>query len=144
MSSPLRKMFQTDTDVEREGLWLEYAEGLEIKIARAGGSNKRFAKVMARLAKPHRRAIQTEVIDEGILREMFIKAYSQAVILDWKGVTKDAMTGDDADAEEVLAFNLENCMGVMRALPELFADVMKAADNITLFRSEIMEEDSKN
>jgi len=70
MSNPLRKMFETDASVEREGIWVEYAPGVEIRIARAGGSNKRFAKTMQRLAKPHRRAIQTESVDEDVLKEL--------------------------------------------------------------------------
>lgn len=144
MSNPLRKMFETDHSVEREGVIIQYAEGVEIKIARAGGANRRFGKVMSRLARPHRRAIQTETIDEGILREMFIKAYAQAVILDWTGITKDLVTHDDADAATDLEFNQENVEAVLREQPDLFASLMKDADNLAIFRAEVLEEDAKN
>ena len=140
----LRKMFETDTAVEREGIWLEYAPGVEIRIARAGGSNQYFAKTMERIAKPHRRAIQTGVIDKQILDDLFVKAYSQAIIVDWKGITKDLITHDDADAETVLDFNRDNVEAVLRAQPNLFTDIQKAADDIALYRAEIMETDSGN
>ncbi len=140
----IRKMFETDTTVEREGIWLEYAPGVEIRIARAGGSNQHFAKTMDRIAKPHRRAIQTGVIDKDVLTDLFVKAYAQAVVVDWKGITKDLITHDDADADTVLEFNKENVEAVLVAQPNLFADIQKAADDIALYRAEIMETDSGN
>lgn len=144
MSNPLRKMFETDNTVEREGIWVEYAEGVRIKVARAGGANKRFSKVLARLARPHRRAIQTDAIDEKILETMFVKAYAKTVVLGWEGVTKDVLTKVDADAGEELVFNLENCEGVLRAQSDLFNDIRKAADTISYFRAEVLEADSGN
>lgn len=144
MSNPIRKMFETDKSVEKEGLWIEYAPGVEIRIARAGGANKRFSKTMKRLSQPYRRALQTNTLDEGILLELFIKGYSRAVILDWKGFTKDLITHDDADADTVLDLNQENCEAVLREQPDLFTDIQKAGDDISLFRAEINEVDSKN
>ena len=140
----LRKMFETDTAVERDGIWIDYAPGVEVRIARAGGSNKHFAKTMSRLAKPHRRAIQTESVDDEVLQGLFRKAYAQAIIVDWKGFTKDLITKDDADAETVLDFNKDNVEAVLLAQPNLFADIQKAADTISYFRAEINEADSKN
>jgi hypothetical protein len=137
-------MFETDTAVEREGIWLEYAPGVEIRIARAGGSNQHFAKTMERIAKPHRRAIQTGVIDKKVLDGLFIKAYAAAVVVDWKGITKDLITHDDADSETVLDFNKDNVEAVLVAQPNLFTDIQKAADDIALYRAEIMETDSGN
>lgn len=140
----LRRMFETDTAVERDGIWIDYAPGVEVRIARAGGSNKHFANTMQRLAKPHRRAIQTESVDEDVLKDIFIKAYSQAIITDWKGFTKDLITHDDADAEELLDFNKDNVEAVLQAQPNLFDDIQKAADTISYFRAEVNEADSKN
>lgn len=140
----LRTMFETDTVVERDGIWIDYAPGVEVRIARAGGSNKHFAKTMQRLAKPHRRAIQTESVDEEVLKELFIKAYAAAIIVDWKGFTKDLITCDDADADTPLDFNKENVEAVLRAQPNLFQDIQKAADTISYFRAEINEADSGN
>lgn len=140
----LRTMFETDTVVERDGIWIDYAPGVEVRIARAGGSNKHFAKTMQRLAKPHRRAIQAEVVDDEVLKDIFIKAYTQAVIVDWKGFTKDLITRDDADADEVLAFNKDNVEAVLQAQPNLFTDIQKAADTLSYFRADINEADSGN
>lgn len=144
MSNPLRKMFETDKSVEKDGIWIEYAPGVEVRIARAGGANKRFAKTMKRLSQPYRRALQTNSIDENILLGLFIKGYARAIVLEWKGFTKDLITHDDADADTVLDLNQENCEAVLQEQPDLFADIQKAGDDISLFRAEINEADSKN
>ncbi len=140
----LRKMFETDTKVEREGIWNVYAPGVEIRLARAGGSNKFFLKTMKRLAAPHRRALQTDSVDEDILKDIFIQAYAAAIVTGWKGFTKDLITHDDADAETVLDFNRDNVEAVLRAQPDLFIDIQKSSDTLSLYRAEINEADSKN
>jgi len=137
-------MFETDESVEKEGVIIEYAPGIEIKVARAGGANKKFAKIMSRLAKPHRRAIQTEAVSEETLNHIFIKAYAASIILDWSGITKDLITHNDEDSGVELAFNQENVEAVLREQPNLFADIQKTADNISIFRAEILEADSGN
>ena len=144
MSNPLRKMFETDKSVEIEGIVVEYAPGVEIKIARAGGGNKKFAKTMSRLAKPHRRAIQTDAIAEETLNHLFIKAYAATIILGWKGLTKDLITHKEEDAKVELTFNLENAEALLTEQPNLFTDIQRTADNIALFRAEINEADSGN
>lgn len=144
MSNPLRRIYETDKKVEREGVIVEYAPGVEIKLARAGGANKKFAKVLTRLSKPHRRAIQTNTISPEILTDMFITAYAQAIVLSWKGFTKDLITHDDADAEIALDFNQENVEAVLHEQPNLFQDIQSTADDIAIFRAEILEQDSGN
>jgi hypothetical protein len=137
-------MFETDKAVECDGIIIEYAPGVEIRIARAGGANKKFGKVMQRLTKPHRRAIQTDSINEDVLLKIFYKAYAAAIILDWRGITKDLITHDDADAGEELVFNTENVEAVLKEQPDLFKDLQKASDDISIFRSVVLEADSKN
>jgi len=137
-------MFETDASVETEGVVIEYAPGVEVRIARAGGANKKFAKMMTRLAKPHRRAIQAEAISEETLIHLFIKAYAATIILGWKGLTKDLITHDDADADTELPFSRENAEALLQEQPNLFQDIQRTADNIAIFRAEILEADSKN
>ncbi len=53
----LYKQFGTDKNLETSGIVLQYGEGVEIRIARAGGSNKRYQKSMTQRSKPYRRAM---------------------------------------------------------------------------------------
>lgn len=144
MSNPLRRMFETDQTVEKEGVIVQYATGVEIRIARAGGSNKKFSKAVTRLTQPYRRAIQTETLDEEISARLMREAYASAVVIGWKGITKDLVTHDDADAEIELEFNMANCIAVFKEQPNLFDDVQASAGKISIFRAAILEGDSGN
>lgn len=144
MSNVLRKMYKTNPGLEEKGVVIEYGEGVEITIARAGGQNKKFAKVLTRLTKSHRRAIQTDTLDEKIGRRIMLQAYAQTIVKDWKGITKDIITENDTDATTPLECTEENIIKVFEALPDLFEDVSKMSNNISLFREEILAADSGN
>ena len=144
MSNPLRKMFETVPSLEEQGVIIQYGVGLEVKVARAGGRNKKYSRAMTRLSKPHRRAIQAEMLDETIGTDLLISVFTESVIKDWKGFTKDILTKVDDDAEIELEFTTENVIAVMKALPDLFADIVKMAQNIAMYRAEMLENDSKN
>lgn len=144
MSNVLRKMFKTVPSLEEKGVVIEYGEGVEITVARAGGANKKFARMLTRLTKPHRRAIQTETVPEGVEKKIVMETYANSIVKSWQGITKDIITGDDADAEIQLECTAENIIAVFEALPDLFEDVAKCSQNISLFRAEILEADSGN
>jgi hypothetical protein len=137
-------MFETVPSLEQQGVVLEYAEGVEMMVARAGGSNKKFSRVLTRLSKPHRRAIQTEILDEKIGNRLMMEAYAEAVVMSWKGFTKDIITKNDEDGDVQLECTQENIIAVFEALPELFADVQKMSQTMSLYRAETLEADSGN
>ena len=144
MSSPLRKMYETMLSLEEKGVIFEPVPGVEIIVARAGGANKKFSRVMTRLSKPHRRAIQAEMLDETIGTDLLIQVYVEAVIKSWKGFTKDILTKVEGDAEIELEFSKENVVAVMKAIPDLFTDIVKLSQNIAMYQAEMLENDSKN
>ena len=144
MSSPLRKMFETVPSLEEQGVVLNYAPGVEILVARAGGSNKKFNRVITRLSKPHRRAIEAEILDEAIGNALLVDAYVTAIIKGWKGITKDLITHNSADAEEELPFTKENVASLLTEQPNLFTDIQKVAENMRAYRIEVLESEAKN
>lgn len=141
--SNLYKNFQTNKDLEKDGIFLEYGlldddplKPIRIKIARSGGANQRFASVLEAKTKPHRRNIQTETIDNKIVEKLLLETFAESVILDWENVA-------DADGN-VLHFTKENVIKVLTDLPDLFADIREQAAKSSLFRTEILENDAKN
>lgn len=144
MANALRKAFETDNTLETRGIVLDYGEGVEIIVARAGGSNRKFTKCLARLTKPHRVSIRNETMNEDATAKMLHTAYAETVLLGWKGVTQDILSKDDADSGKDLAFTKDNIIAVFKALPDLFADVATMSQNISLYRSEQLEHDAKN
>lgn len=149
----LQEQFATDASLESKGIIVDYGKD-RIRIARAGGANKAFARLVEKKTKPFRRAIQVGAFDNdrsiAILREV----YAEVVVLDWevnkgtidkpkwtKGIDpKDA----GEDGKDLLPVNPENIKKVLLNLPDLFLDLQQQAQTGALYRAELNEADSGN
>lgn len=132
----LYKQFGTDKNLETSGIILQYGEGVEIRIARAGGSNKRYQKSMTQRSKPYRRAMANDTLGNDVAEKMLAEVYAESVVLGWEGVTDEQ--------GEALEFNFDNCVKVLTDLPDLFADIREQAQKSALFRTDDLDEDVKN
>ena len=133
--------FETDQELEQGGIVLDYGKNkhgkpIEIRIARAGGSNTKFSKVAEFLLKPHRRSIANETIDNDVLDAVFREIYAKAVVIGWTGVL-------DKDGTE-LAFTEANVIDLFKQMPDLFADIRQSAEKMRLFQRLELEDDAKN
>jgi hypothetical protein len=125
----LYKKFATDENAEAgEGIVLDYGDGVKIRIHRAGGGNKAFARILEAKTKPYRRQIDNGTIDQDVMRRLMAEIYAKSVIIGWEGVTDE----DD----HPLAFTEENVVKVLLDLPDLFRDIQEAASNAALFRAD--------
>ncbi len=129
----LSKAYGTDKKLEQEGVWFDYGDAGQWKLARAGGANQRFNRVKERVLKPMRRRIQSGNISEDMLSKSMVKIYAEAVVLDWRGVVL-------VEGAEPLEYTRDNVMQVLTDYPDLFNDIMSDA----LERAPFAEEDSKN
>ena len=137
----LYKAYETDTTVETDGVIIDYGPNskgkpIQIRIARAGGANVRFAKILEHKTKPYKRAIANESLDEKIMNKIMVEAYADAVILDWTGV-------EDREGN-AMSFSKENVIKLFTDLPELFRDIIEQSQKTALFRAEIREEEAGN
>ena len=143
-TSPLFKTFESDRDLEKNGITLQYGTTVrdgkdvpvEIIIARAGGNNSRFDKVFEAKTKPYKRMIQTESLDPEVGKRIMRETYAECVILGWNNVQ---------NREGVfLDFTKKNVELLMEELPELFADIQTQANKQAIFRKVVLEDDAKN
>ena len=137
----LYKLFKTDEKLETDGVWLEYGQTeqgkpIRIKIARAGGRNVAFAKALEKATRPYRKAIQTGTLDDKTATRLYQEVFADTVVLGWENVE-----GPDG---QPLEFNKENVLKLFEDLPDLFADLREQANNVSLFREEVLEADLGN
>lgn len=137
----LYAQFTTDPKLEKEGVVLQYGMNskdlpIGIRVARAGGSNDAYHKLMETKVKPFRRQIQTETIAKKQVEKLVLEVFCATVVLDWENV-------EDA-AGNPLPFSYDNALKVFSDLPDLFADVQEQANKAALFRAEIREAAAKN
>ena len=131
----LHDLFKTDRNKETKGIVLDYGD-VKITIARAGGSNKSFAKEMEKLTKPFRRQIQNGTLPDKTADIILKKAYAKHIILDWDGVV------DDKD--NPIPCTEENIIRLFDDLPDFFNDIQEQSRSASLFRDEEIEESAKN
>lgn len=127
------KAFETDKTVENEeGITLDYGEAGKFKIHRAGGANQRFKNYATAKTKPYTRQMQQNTLDEAVATELQADIFAKTVVVGWEGVT-------GRDGKE-LPYNFENCKQLLLDLPDLFADIQKAAQDASLFRKQIIDD----
>lgn len=143
----MRKLFNTSKDLETKGVEIDYGD-FRVTIARAGGSNKRFARLLESKTKPFRRAIQTETMDNDRAAEILKEVYAEAIVLRWEVKLSDGKWKigiEDLDDEtKIVPFNKENLLRTFIELDDLFLDIQAQANRISLFRETILEDDAGN
>lgn len=136
MSKSIYDKFATDKKLEQEGIVLDYGDGLELRIARAGGSNVKFEKVVQLKMKKYDRLVKNDLLDPGQMREVMREVLAETVVLGWKGVTD--RQGND------IPFSKEACIQLFKDLPDLFDDVLEQSRKANLFKESILEEEAGN
>ena len=139
------EQFATDISLETEGVEIDYGP-MMITIARAGGSNKRYARVLEAKTKPHRRAIQTETMDMERAGVLHMETYAETIILKWETkVDGEFKVGiENPNGGTLLPVNVTNIVSTLKALPDLWLDLRTQATGAALFRETIMEDDAGN
>ena len=137
----LYNTFETDKSLERDGIVLDYGfnsknQPVQIRIARAGGANTKFAKVLEQKMKPYKRAIANDTMDNKVAEKLLVEAYADAVILGWEGV-------EDREGSP-LEYNRDNVVKVLTDLPDLFIDIQQQSQKSALYRAELREAEQGN
>lgn len=145
----LYKSFGNDADLEKDGIILDYGF-CRIRVARLGGTHKKFEKRLAAALKPHRRALQTNTMDEALQTSILCRVVAETCVKDWE--TRNDVTGDyergienpDPEVDELLPFTAENVEKTFKLLPDLFEDLLAQGKDASLYRSAVDEADSGN
>jgi hypothetical protein len=130
------QIFGTDSELEKNGVWVEMDEGISFLVARTGTIGCEYDRVLRTATKPHRRAIENETIAPELVRKITVEAFAKTALLDWRNVKDEA--GHD------LPFSKENAVKLMLDLPELAQVLFDFARDYQNYRRAQLEEDAKN
>lgn len=146
MTSPF-KQFATDENLEQTGIVIDYGD-YAIKIARAGGANARFGKILEAKQKPHRRQIQNETLPDDVARRLLAETYAEAVILDWghrKTPAAEIEWGHMPDADgNLLPCTKPHVVAALLSLPDWFASIRDEASKAASYRRQEIEATAGN
>lgn len=127
--------FETSASLEQEGVWLDFGS-YRVKVARAGGANKRYTALIDVRMRPHRRQIEKGTLGEEFGKKLIMDCFAETVVLDWEGMV-------DSDRVTPLPFSADNVKMIFTALPNFYEEIMAACTDIANFRSESLEQDAK-
>ena len=137
----LFKQFATDPQAEKEGVRFEIGvnsqgETIAFQIARAGGQNVRYAKSIEAKTKPYRMQIQAGTIDPEIAARLMREVFAESVVIGWEGV--------EDENGRLLTYSPEAAATLFEQLPELYALLQEQAQNVALYRKEVLDNVAKN
>lgn len=136
----LYQEFETSQDLElTSGIELMYSGGEIFIVRRAGGANKKFGKEFQKRTKKYGTALkadsQSDKLDDE-MNKVLIDVYADTIMIGWSGVT-------DRDGND-LPYTKENFAMLMNDLPELWRDIREKCMEVSLFKTYLNEEISKN
>jgi hypothetical protein len=142
------EQFSTDKALEQTGVEIDYGDFM-VTVARAGGGNERFSKVLAAKSKPMRRLIENELISLERANKLLMEVYAETVILNWETKVDDKWVkgierSPDDEGEGLLPVTKENIQATFERLPDLFTDIQEQSSKVALFRQDEQEAESGN
>lgn len=133
MTSAFMNRYKTDKDLEENGVWVDFGDGIQVKIRRANSKASRDCR--AKLEKPYAGQFRNREMPQSLQDEILIKQLSQSIILDWKGVPDPT----DEKGERMLPCNEENIVKMMTQFPDFREDILTAAVAQATFQRELMK-----
>jgi hypothetical protein len=154
----LFKTYKTDTKLEKKGVAYTPDASTIITLARAGGANVKFGKLLDAKAKPFRRQIEAGTLDPELDRKMMAETYAEAVILNWETLDEDGVPHQVIEADPDLAdsyegsidamgcvpFNKNNVVVTLLALPDMFMDIQRNASQASTYQAAQRDADAGN
>jgi hypothetical protein len=130
MKTNLDKYFASDEKSETEGVWFELTDGVSFKVKRFGGSNSTKIKYLQqKYLKPYARQIDKGLMDDKKERQLYVKIFVEACMVDWKGVVDD-------NNDEVL-YSQENALELFTNLPDLFDFLVASSTDDNSYREDL-------
>ncbi len=128
MKTNLDKLFKTDANLEKNGVWFDISSDIGFLLRPIKTSSPTTKAAFAAHFKPYARQIELGTLDQDKQNEVHIKIFIEASLVDWKGVEIDGAFA---------AFTPENAMKFFKALPDLFETLWKHASDFNNYREDL-------
>lgn len=137
----LTDLYRTDPDVEKHGVWWDSGAG-QFRIRRAGGDNVKYKRRLESLFKPYRRAIANNLMPEDKADELLRQLYAETIVTDWD--EEVANTVSPSTGKLYGPYTVEACLLLWKDLPALWEDHKAIANELAVYRKDLLEEESGN
>ena len=134
MAFDLKKQFETDEQLEVDGVWEDLDdEGAGILVARVG--NKAYLQTYQKIPLGVRRQLDTGTLPEKMGDQLINKLLAKTILLDWRGLANDG---------KEIEYNYDNALLMLTNYKDFREFVWSIANDLARFREEDLEEASGN
>lgn len=133
-TSALFAKFATDSDREEAGIWVNFGEGIKVKVRRL--KSRKSQEYRKELDKPYTNEIRRGALDDKTAEDLLIRQIGGGVVADWSGV-------EDEDGTP-LPYTAENAIRLLRLLPEFRDAIFAVSVDADAFKKHIGAEAEKN
>lgn len=141
------KDYKTSTELEKKGVTFVMGadNDFRVTLARAGGSNTQFQRVLSNIAKPYKRAISTGTIAPEVEAGLMRRAFIETVVKNWEvKVGEEWRQGIHAEDGSITPFSIQALEDTFKKLPDLFAECQALANDMQHYREEQRTDDAGN
>lgn len=120
--------YSTDKDAEEQGQWIDYGDGLKVKLRRLNCTKSR--EVRRKLEKPYAKQFRNTEMPESILEMLLNNQLAKAVVVDWEGVPNPNKPSEQLPCTE------ENVLRMIQDFPDFRDDILTASMERATFQKE--------
>lgn len=126
---------KTDIKKEEEGVWIDFAEGIRLKIARA--RNIKYMEYLRDLVEPVRGDIRHDKLEAESFAEILLKVRAKTILLDWKNIE---------EAGKPVLYSVEKAEEYFRnpELKDFYKFVVAVSENADQYKKDLIEDAEKN
>lgn len=135
--------YKTDKTKEAEGMWSPF-DGFDLKLRRAGATNKAFAKVYAEdYLRPFAKELDADTLTDEVAAPALASIYARTIVTAWrsKEYGEGKVPGPDG---KPLDFTTENVEFMLLDIPEILRLVQGRAATFANYLRDEIEADAKN
>lgn len=136
MTKSIYDVLGTDNNLEQNGIEVDYGDYGTFTIARSGGANKKYTRLLEAKSRSHRRQIAAGNVDIDLIDNILQQVMASTVVLGWDNVY-------DRDGKKI-KFSYDACIKLFKDLPDLYEFLRDESSIINNFLVLELEEDAKN
>ena len=130
------ELIKTSLDKELNGVWVDFAEGIQLKIARA--RNPKYQELLRDFVEPKRKDIREDKLEINDFNNILLEVRAKTVLLDWKNI-------EDNEGNTIL-YSPEKALEFFRdpELKDFLTFVIAVSENADQYKKDLTEGSEKN
>jgi len=124
-----------DLKKEEDGIWIDFAAGIQLKIARA--RNTKYVELLRNLTEQYRKEIREDKFDAEDFANILLEVRAKTVLLDWKNIEENGKS---------VSYSVEKAIEYFKnpELKDFYTFVVIISENADYYKKDLIKESEKN